>query len=71
MENTDLTLKQEDISIDAVSYTHLDVYKRQDLDEAGFASYLGGKEKWWIGLSKEKQGSFTIPYYVLGQDRCV
>lgn len=40
----------------------------QDLDEAGFASYLGGKENWWIGLSKEKQGSFTIPYYVLGQD---
>ena len=38
------------------------------LDEAGFASYLGGKENWWIGLSKEKQGSFIIPYYVLGQD---
>lgn len=40
----------------------------QDLDKAGFVSYLGGKESWWIGLSKEKQGSFTIPYYVLGQD---
>ena len=40
----------------------------QDLEEAGFVSYLGGKENWWIGLSKEKQGSFTIPYYVLGQD---
>ena len=40
----------------------------QDLDETGFVSYLGGKENWWIGLSKEKQGSFTIPYYVLGQD---
>ncbi len=40
----------------------------QELDEAGFVSYLGDKENWWIGLSKEKQGSFTIPYYVLGQD---
>lgn len=39
----------------------------QELDEAGFVSYLGDKENWWIGLSKEKQGSFTIPYYVLGQ----
>lgn len=40
----------------------------QELDEAGFVSYLEDKENWWIGLSKEKQGSFTIPYYVLGQD---
>lgn len=40
----------------------------QELDEAGFVSYLGDKENWWIGLSKEKQGSFAIPYYVLGQD---
>ena len=26
------------------------------------------KENWWIGLSKDKQGDFLIPYYVLGQD---
>ena len=30
-------------------------------------SYLGGKENWWIAYPG-KQGSFTIPYYVLGQD---
>ena len=40
----------------------------QDLDEAGFISHLLGKEHWWIGLTKEKKGNFTIPYYVLGQD---
>ena len=40
----------------------------QELDETGFTNYLSGKRHWWIGLSKEKQGSFTIPYYVLGQD---
>ena len=40
----------------------------QELDETGFTNYLSGKDNWWIGLSKEKQGSFTIPYYVLGQD---
>ena len=40
----------------------------QELDETGFTNYLSGKDSWWIGLSKEKQGSFTIPYYVLGQD---
>ena len=40
----------------------------QELDEEGFVNFLAGKDNWWIGLSKEKQGSFTIPYYVLGQD---
>ena len=40
----------------------------QELDETGFTNYLSGKDSWWIGLSKGKQGSFTIPYYVLGQD---
>jgi len=40
----------------------------QELDETGFTNYLSGKDSWWIGLSKEKRGSFTIPYYVLGQD---
>ncbi|MDI1474557.1 response regulator transcription factor [Streptococcus taonis] len=40
----------------------------QQLDEEAFLAYLTQKESWWIGLSKEKQGSFVIPYYVLGQD---
>ncbi|KXU16479.1 DNA-binding response regulator, AraC family [Streptococcus oralis] len=40
----------------------------QELDEEGFISFLAGKKNWWIGLSKKKQGSFIIPYYVLGQD---
>ena len=40
----------------------------QELDETGFTNHLSGKDSWWIGLSKEKQGSFTSPYYVLGQE---
>ena len=40
----------------------------QQLDEEAFKVHLTQKENWWIGLSKEKQGSFVIPYYVLGQD---
>ena len=40
----------------------------QQLDEEAFLAYLTQKENWWIGLSKEKQGDFVIPYYVLGQD---
>ena len=40
----------------------------QQLDEEAFLAYLTQKENWWIGLSKEKQGNFVIPYYVLGQD---
>ena len=40
----------------------------QQLDEEAFKAHLTQKENWWIGLSKEKQGSFVIPYYVLGQD---
>ena len=40
----------------------------QQLDEEAFKSHLVQKENWWIGLSKEKQGNFVIPYYVLGQD---
>ena len=40
----------------------------QQLDEEAFKTYLTQKENWWIGLSKEKQGDFVIPYYVLGQD---
>ena len=40
----------------------------QQLDEEAFLAYLTKKENWWIGLSKEKQGDFVIPYYVLGQD---
>ena len=40
----------------------------QQLDEEAFKTHLGQKENWWIGLSKEKQGNFVIPYYVLGQD---
>ncbi|MFS9155713.1 response regulator [Streptococcus infantis] len=41
---------------------------RQQLDEEAFKTHLTQKENWWIGLSKEKQGDFVIPYYVLGQD---
>ena len=33
----------------------------QELDEAGFVSYLGDKENWWIGLSKEKT-RFLLPF---------
>ena len=40
----------------------------QKLDEEAFNAHLSQKENWWIGLSKEKQGDFVIPYYVLGQD---
>ena len=40
----------------------------QQLDEEAFKAHLTQKENWWIGLSKEKQGNFVIPYYVLGQD---
>ena len=40
----------------------------QQLDEEAFKIHLIQKENWWIGLSKEKQGDFVIPYYVLGQD---
>lgn len=40
----------------------------QQLDEEAFKTHLSQKENWWIGLSKEKQGNFVIPYYVLGQD---
>ena len=40
----------------------------QQLDEEAFLTHLTPKENWWIGLSKEKQGDFVIPYYVLGQD---
>ena len=40
----------------------------QQLDEEAFKTHLSQKENWWIGLSKEKQGDFVIPYYVLGQD---
>ena len=40
----------------------------QQLDEEAFNAHLSQKENWWIGLSKEKQGNFVIPYYVLGQD---
>ena len=40
----------------------------QQLDEEAFKTHLSQKENWWIGLSKEKQGSFVIPYYILGQD---
>ena len=40
----------------------------QQLDEEAFNTHLSQKENWWIGLSKEKQGNFVIPYYVLGQD---
>ena len=40
----------------------------QQLDEEAFNAHLTQKENWWIGLSKEKQGNFVIPYYVLGQD---
>ena len=40
----------------------------QQLDEEAFKTHLTQKENWWIGLSKEKQGNFVIPYYVLGQD---
>ena len=40
----------------------------QQLDEEAFKAHLTQKENWWIGLSKEKQGSFVIPYYILGQD---
>ena len=40
----------------------------QKLDEEAFKGHLSQKESWWIGLSKEKQGDFVIPYYVLGQD---
>ena len=40
----------------------------QQLDEEAFKVHLTQKENWWIGLSKEKQGSFVIPYYILGQD---
>ena len=40
----------------------------QQLDEEAFKTHLTQKENWWIGLSKEKQGDFLIPYYVLGQD---
>lgn len=40
----------------------------QQLDEEAFKAHLSQKENWWIGLSKEKQGNFVIPYYVLGQD---
>ena len=40
----------------------------QQLDEEAFKAHLSQKENWWIGLSKERQGNFVIPYYVLGQD---
>lgn len=40
----------------------------QQLDEEAFKTHLTQKENWWIGFSKEKQGDFVIPYYVLGQD---
>ncbi|MFS9143050.1 response regulator [Streptococcus infantis] len=40
----------------------------QQLDEEAFKAHLSQKENWWIGLSKEQQGNFVIPYYVLGQD---
>ena len=40
----------------------------QQLDEEAFKAHLTQKENWWIGLSKEKQGNYVIPYYVLGQD---
>ena len=40
----------------------------QQLDEEAFKAHLTQKENWWIGLSKEKQGNYAIPYYVLGQD---
>ena len=40
----------------------------QKLDEEAFKAHLSQKDSWWIGLSKEKQGDFVIPYYVLGQD---
>ena len=40
----------------------------QQLDEEAFKAHLSQKENWWIGLSKEKQGNYAIPYYVLGQD---
>lgn len=40
----------------------------QQLDEEAFKAHLSQKENWWIGLYKEKQGNFVIPYYVLGQD---
>ena len=38
----------------------------QDLDEAGFVSYLGGKENWWIGLSKGKTRLFHHSLLCLG-----
>ena len=40
----------------------------QKLDEEALLAHLSHKENWWIGLSKDKQGDFLIPYYVLGQD---
>ena len=40
----------------------------QKLDEEALLANLSHKENWWIGLSKDKQGDFLIPYYVLGQD---
>ena len=46
-ENEKRTLKQfPDISLEAVSYTHLDVYKRQSLQypQNSFVSFLAGAE---------------------------
>ena len=40
----------------------------QTLDEATLLGHLSHKENWWIGLSKDKEGDFIIPYYILGQE---
>ena len=68
VDKVELERLLEKISSQLGEQSHEPEILSQQLDEEAFKAHLSQKENWWIGLSKEKQGNFVIPYYVLGQD---
>ena len=68
VDKVELERLLEKISSQLGEKSHEPEILSQQLDEEAFKTHLTQKENWLIGLSKEKQGDFVIPYYVLGQD---
>ena len=68
VDKVELERLLEKISSQLGEKSHEPEILSQQLDEEAFKTHLSQKENWWIGLSKEKQGNYAIPYYVLGQD---
>ena len=68
VDKVELELLLEKIASQLGEKSHEPEILSQQLDEEAFKTHLSQKENWWIGLSKDKQGNFVIPYYVLGQD---